>query len=151
MNSAEKKSTDPRKVELKFQLRPGSRAILEASPPFADATARRHHQMTTYFDTPDSVLSKAGFRLSVRQSGGSHIQTVKSRANHWGIATSRSEWDWPIGGDGPDITRLSQISNLAKFAQSIEGRLVPVFFTDIRRTTRLIYLKHNTIVEAALD
>ena len=84
MTSADKKSSDPREVELKFQLRPGSRSILEASATFADATAKHHHQVTTYFDTPDSVLNGAGFLLRVRQSGGSHIQTVKSRANYGG-------------------------------------------------------------------
>ena len=52
MTSADKKSSDPREVELKFQLRPGSRTILEASATFADAAAKHHHQMTTYFDTP---------------------------------------------------------------------------------------------------
>ena len=151
MTSADKKSSDPREVELKFQLRPGGRAVLEASATFADATAKHQHQVTTYFDTPDSVLNGAGFLLRVRQSGGSHIQTVKSRANYGGVATSRSEWEWPIGGDSPDIAHLLQARDLAKFAQTIEGRLVPVFVTDIHRTTRLLYLKDDTIVEAAFD
>jgi len=109
MTSAEMKIPDPREVELKLQLRPGSRAILEACDAFADPKATHRHQVTTYFDTPDSVLSRAGFALRVRQSGDSHIQTVKSRANRRGLATSRSEWEWPIGGNRPDPTLLLQI------------------------------------------
>lgn len=57
----------------------------------------------------------------------------------------------PIGGDCPDLSHLLQTSDLAKVAQSTEGRLVPVFVTDIRRTTRLLRLEDNTIVEAAFD
>ena len=105
MTSADKTSSDPREVELKLQLRPGSRAILEASTTFPDAAAKHHHQVTTYFDTPDSVLSRAGFVLRIRQSGGSHIQTVKSRPNCRGVAMSRGEWEWPVGG----IARISPI------------------------------------------
>jgi triphosphatase len=151
MTSADKTSSDPREVELKLQLRPGSRAIVEASTAFANAAAEHRHQVTTYFDTPDNVLSGAGFMLRIRQSGGAHIQTVKSRANRRGVATSRGEWEWPIGGDCPDLTHLLEISDLAKIAQMIEGKLGPVFATDIHRTTRLLYLQDNTIVEAALD
>jgi hypothetical protein len=80
-----KMASDPREVELKLQLQPGSRAILEGSKAFANATAKHHHEVTTYFDTPDSALSRAGFVLRVRRSGGLHIQTVKSRANRRGL------------------------------------------------------------------
>ena len=90
--------------------------------------------MTTYFDTPDSVLSRAGFVLRIRQSDGLHIQTVKSRANCRGVAMSRGEWERPIGGDCPDLFHLLRTSDLAKVAQATEGRLVPAFVTDIRRT-----------------
>ena len=151
MTNADKTSSDPREVELKLQLRPGSRIIVEATAAFADAAAKHHHQMTTYFDTPDGVMSKAGFVLRVRQSGGSHSQTVKSCANRRGIATNRGEWEWPIGGNCPDLSQLLQASELVTIAQAIKGRLVPLFVTDIHRTTRLLRLEGNTIVEAAFD
>jgi triphosphatase len=151
MTSADKESFDPREVELKLQLRPGSQAILEASTAFPDAAAKHCRQVTTYFDTPDSVLSSAGFVLRIRQSDGLHIQTVKSRANCRGVAMSRGEWEWPIDGDCPDLSHLLRTSDLAKVAQATEGRLVPAFVTDIRRTTRLLHLENDTIVEAAFD
>ena len=44
-----------------------------------------------------------------------------------------------------------QVTDLAKIARTIEGKIVPVFVTDIRRTTRLLNLRDNTIVEAAFD
>jgi inorganic triphosphatase YgiF len=146
-----KTSSDLREVELKLQLRPGGRATLEGSAAFANTTAKHHHHVTTYFDTPDSALNRAGFELRVRKSGGSHIQTVKSRANRRGVAMSRREWEWPIGGDCPELAPLLLTRDLVKFVKTIEGRLFPVFVTDISRTSRLLRLEGNTVVEAAFD
>jgi triphosphatase len=151
MTRADNRSLDPREIELKFQLSPGSRAVLEASSVFAAAEARQLHQLTTYFDTPDGVLEKAGLTLRVRQSGNTRIQTVKSRSNGRGAALNRSEWEWQIGQDRPDVERLAKTRKLAKVAKQIKGRLEPVFITDIRRTIRLLHLDRKSIVEAAID
>ena len=151
MTRAERKSPNPREVELKLQLLAGSRDILEACAIFADAMATHHHQVTTYFDTPDGVLGRAGFALRVRQADGSHTQAVKSGANRRGIAMDRREWEWPVGRNTPELTHLARTKELAGFVQAIEGKLIPVFLTDIHRTTRLLHLESNTIVEAAID
>ena len=142
---------DPREVELKFRIPPGSRAALEASPALAAAAPRRHHQVTTYFDTPDHLLDRTGLTLRVRRSGGTYTQTVKSRANCGGVATRRSEWEWRIGQDEPDVGQLAETRALAMAATAIKDRLEPVFVTDIRRTTRLLHLDDNTVAEAAID
>ncbi len=76
---------------------------------------------------------------------------MKSRANERGVATSRSEWEWRIGQDAPDVGRLAETPALAMAATAIKDRLEPVFVTDIRRTTRLLHLDDNTVVEAAID
>ena len=151
MKRADNKALGPREFELKLQLPPGSRAVLEASNVFAAAEARQLHQVTTYFDTPDSMLNKAGLTLRVRRSGDMHIQTVKSRANGRGVAMSRKEWVWRIGQDEPDVERLAEARELAKVAKQIKGRLEPVFITDIRRTVRLLHLDGNSVVEAVID
>jgi triphosphatase len=145
------KSVDPREVELKFHLPPGGRAALEASPALVAATAKQHHLVTTYFDTPDGLLDRAGLTLRIRRSGNTHIQTVKSRSNGRGVATSRREWEWPARKDVPDVGRLAETRALATAARAIKGRLEPVFVTDIRRTTRLLHLDGNTVVEVAID
>ena len=147
-----RKSVDPREVELKFCLPPGSRTALEASTVLAAAKPRQHHQVTTYFDTPDNLLDRTGLTLRVRRSGNTHIQTVKSRARSGrGVATSRSEWEWRIGQDEPDVGRLAKTRALAMAAAVIKDRLEPVFVTDIRRATRLLHLDDNTLVEASID
>jgi triphosphatase len=145
------KSVDPREVELKFYLPPGSRAALEASPALAAAEPKQQHHVTTYFDTPDNLLDRTGLTLRVRRSGDTHTQTVKSRANGRGVATSRREWEWRIGQDEPDVGRLAETRALAMAATAIKDRLEPVFVTDIRRTTRLLHLDDHTVVEAAID
>lgn len=151
MTPRERNSPHPKEVELKFQLRPGSRTILDANGIFANTAAVRSRQVTTYFDTPDGALGKAGYSLRVRKSGGPYLQTVKSRPNRRGVATSRNEWEWSIGGGCPDLTHLLQTADLAVFVPTIRGMLAPVFSTDVTRTTYLLHLKDNTIVEAAFD
>jgi triphosphatase len=141
----------PREVELKFRLPPGSRALLEAQRRFTSVKAKKLHLITTYFDTPDGLLYLSGLTLRVRRSGNTRIQTVKTRANGRGLATSRGEWEWRINQDLPDLGKLRKTRGLAKLALAIKDRLEPVFVTDIRRTVRLLQLGRNTVVEAAID
>ena len=107
--------------------------------------------MTTYFDTPDHLLDRAGLTLRVRRSGNTHTQTVKARAADRGLATDRTEWEWRIGQNKPDISLLAKTRVLAKAATAVKDRLEPVFVTDVQRTTRLLRLDDGTVVEAAID
>jgi inorganic triphosphatase YgiF len=145
------KSGDPREIELKFQLPPGSRVVLEASPVLAAAEAKQHHLVTTYFDTPDHLLDRTGLTLRVRHSGETRIQTVKSQPNERGVAANRKEWEWPISQDQPDVVRLEKIRALTMVATAIKDKLQPIFVTDILRTTWLLRLPSKTVVEAAID
>jgi len=145
------RTVDPREVELKFHLPPGSRAALEVSPVFAASKPEQHHLESTYFDTPDSVLDRIGLTLRVRRCGGTRTQTVKSQANGRGVASNRGEWEWPIDQDAPDVGRLAQTPALAAAAAAVQGKLEPIFVTDVRRTTRLLHLDEDTVVEVAFD
>ncbi len=151
MKSMDRSASGQREVELKLQLPPGSRAILEASTLFANTSAEPNHQVTTYFDTPDGILSRAGFTLRIRHCGDLHTQTVKSQADRRGVAMSRGEWERQVNGNTPELSQLLQTGDLAGMAREIKGRLVPRFVTDIHRTTRLLSLQGSTIVEAAFD
>jgi triphosphatase len=140
----------PREIELKLRLPRGSRALVEASRWFAGTPGREIHQVTTYFDTSDRALDRAGLTLRVRRIGTTRIQTVKSRPNDQGIATNRNEWEWRIA-QAPDISRLAKTPSLAAVARSLNGKLERLFVTDIRRTVRLLHLDEDTVVEAAID
>jgi triphosphatase len=146
-----RKSAGPREIELKLRLPAGGRAILEAEPSFAAAKSQELHLITTYFDTADCLLDGLGLSLRVRQLGDSRIQTVKSHARAESIASTRGEWEWPVRQDTPDVSLLMQIMELANVARLIKGRLLPVFITDIRRTTRLLVVGGSTVVEASID
>jgi inorganic triphosphatase YgiF len=146
-----KESALPREVELKLRLPPDSRAVLEASGLFTAAPTQEFHQVTTYFDTLDSALDRAGLTLRVRRIGAERIQTVKSRADGRGVANSRNEWEWRIGQDTPDLTRLAKTSALAAASKTVNGKLTRLFVTDIHRTVRLLHLDNDTVVEAAID
>jgi triphosphatase len=145
------KSINPREIELKLQLPPGSRTAIEASPALAAAKPRKHHLVTTYFDTPDNLLDRTGLTLRVRRSGDTRIQTVKSQANERGVAANRGEWEWRISQDEPEVRWLEKTGALTIIARAIKDRLQPVFVTDIWRTTRLLHLDDNTVVEVAID
>ena len=151
MKHADPNADVPREVELKLHLPPGSRAILEASSYFVGAESTQQHLVTTYFDTAEGLLDGAGLTLRVRRSGDALTQTVKSRAAGRSVASDRSEWEWPIRQDHPDSGCLAGVKELAGIAKAIDGRLQPLFVSDIRRSTRLLHLEGGTIVEAAFD
>ena len=141
----------PREIELKLHFPPGSRNLLEASAILAASESRLCQQITTYYDTPDCALSRAGLSLRVRQSGETRIQTVKSLVYGQSLAAIRKEFAWPIDQDWPEVDRLAEFTELATIAQLIRNRLEPVFVTDVHRTTRLLHLADDTDVEVAID
>ena len=151
MKRADPTGHDPREVELKLHLPPGSRAILEQSSCFVGVGSTQSHLVTTYFDTAEGLLDRAGLTLRVRRSGDALVQTVKSQANARCVASDRSEWEWPIAQDHPDAGCLARVKELAEIAEAVDGRLQPLFVTDIQRSTRLLNLAGGTIVEAAFD
>jgi triphosphatase len=134
-----------------MRLPPGSRALLESSSVFAGTPAQQFHQVTTYFDTSDRVLHRAGLTLRVRKIGATRIQTVKSRPSDQGVATNRNEWEWRISQDAPDISLLAKNPALAAAALTASGKLQRLFVTDIHRTVRLLRLDGKTIIEASID
>ena len=138
-------------IELKLQLRRGSRKLIEAAQPFAAVAPAHLDQRTTYFDTPDGSLFRAGLSLRVRRSGIGRIQTVKALACRPGVSSNRLEWEWPVHEDGPDLDQLARASALRRVVPKIRGRLQPLFVTQIRRTVRLLHLTGGTIVEASID
>ena len=140
-----------REIELKFQLPPPSSVLLEASALLVGVAVTRLDQHTTYFDTRDEMLRAAGYTLRVRTCAGSHIQTVKSQASQGDLAIDRAEWEWKIAGETADVERLREVPGLVEMAARLEGKLTPVFITEIRRTRRTFRLRGNTIAELVID
>ena len=143
MPAGQKTAVPPREVELKFQLRPDSEAILRADKIFGPA-AQRVHQITTYHDTLANLLHAAGLTLRIRDENGQFVQWVKSRDAGVGLAR-------PVVCGTPDIGKLAGVPGLASLAEKLTDRLEPVIVTDVWRTSRLHILPGGAEVEASLD
>jgi len=141
-------------TELKLIVRPEHRARLLEHPALRAAQVtlpEQRHELTTYFDTADLALEQAGLSLRVRQNGDQRIQTVKAKGSGDGLALRRGEWEWPIEQDVPDLHLLTQTPVDPAVLNGLEGRLEPVFVTNIQRTKCDLRLDKHTTVEAVLD
>ena len=76
---------------------------------------------------------------------------MKSRPDGHGVAASRGEWEWRISQDKPELAWLAKTTPLAAVALAIKCPLQPAFTTDVRRTTRVLHLGGDTMVEVAFD
>src|SRR5579883_730168 len=117
-----------REVELKLvaetaQLDELARAIMARGPAQAAVPQRL---VSTYFDTPDRGLRRAGLVLRVRERSGQFVQTVKS--------------------DGVDAGESG-----ARIPPQLAAELRPLFVTEIERLAVEIAPVAGTCIEAAID
>src|SRR5665213_919006 len=85
---------DEREVELKFAVNAALAERIFVQLNSARTAPRRLE--STYFDTADQALRKAGFTARVRKDGSRWTQTVKSRMAVDGVG--RGEWEAPAKG-----------------------------------------------------
>lgn len=137
-----------RELELKFLA---SAAGLEAAlriPAFGPLkVAPALSQTSTYYDTPDQDLQKAGFILRLREVAGRFIQTVKQE----GVGLERGEWEDAIANHEPDFERVAGTPIGAILAdEALRARIAPVFTTRINRRKAEV-ASGRTVVEVAFD
>lgn len=67
-------------VELKLAFDPADTAQIASHPALQASFVAPEDQelVSTYFDTPDCALHKAGVYLRIREIGGRYVQTVIS-------------------------------------------------------------------------
>lgn len=121
-------------IELKLALSPAAADRLEASgllpgdPPAVQ-------QISTYFDTSDHAVAKAGFSLRIRRTGAQRVQTIKADGTNAAGLFIRSEWERPVENDVPVLdfgTSLPMV--LGKAADAV----APAFEVRIARRTWII-------------
>jgi inorganic triphosphatase YgiF len=139
--------------EIKFSLSAGTmKAIFKSRLIERSSTGKPQSKrlQSSYFDTRQHLLHKAGVALRVRRSGDVFEQTIKvPMAGPVGMLTFE-EWDVPLESGEPDLAKFDKVV-LAHFnPRRRKLKLQPVFTTDVNRTT--IQLKRGeTSFELALD
>ncbi len=135
-------------TELKFELDPAAADRLEQKLLLRSRSrtpARPQTLTSVYYDTADGELLKAGVSLRVREGGGKRVQTVKSG----GGLTSRGEWETELNAPGLNLKAVAR-TPLEPVLRALRGELVPVFFTTVERTKRIVR-QGAARVEAAID
>ncbi|CAG0974335.1 Inorganic triphosphatase [Burkholderiales bacterium] len=155
--------TDPRRTaravetELKLAISPAAAARLRTHPAIrahARGRPRTTRVVSTYHDTPDRRLARAGVALRVRREGRRWLMTVKGEALPGDAmpVTSRPELEWTIERPEIDTMRLATTPWRALFAKALrKGGLVPVFVTDFVRTSLPLAFPDGTAATLAID
>jgi len=127
---------EKKEVELKFELPVGCVAAFREVAALGDPARRPVRQKTTYFDTPQGQLRKAGYSLRLRRKGRACLQTVKHREAESGGFSSRAEWEEKVEGPDLDFSAL-RTTPLAELLtkRDAKKRLCVVSETIVQRTT----------------
>jgi len=93
-----------KEIELKLEFDPADAARLASHPALraGPAPQEEHQLISTYFDTPDGALRKAGVYLRVRENGGHIVQTIKTAKSETDLI-ERLEWEREITSRNPDL------------------------------------------------
>ncbi|OCC22471.1 hypothetical protein MB02_16560 [Croceicoccus estronivorus] len=139
---------DPVETEIKLAAAPSMLARLQDHPALAGKETKSE-LTTTYFDTADSQLHKAGMALRIRQSGSSREATLKL-ASPTSSHVKRREWTVPVDSDIPDVGAFPAPARALLAPVLGNLKLQPVATTRVSRTTR--HLKHGqSAIEVAFD
>ena len=132
-------TTEPgagREVELKLECRPLDLPALSGHPLLKRRKgAGTKTLVSTYFDTADRDLRRAGLTLRVRRDGKRFIQTVKAGEGAAGLF-DRPEWESDVAGEAPDPAAFAATPVRALLDEVRRNALLPVFRTVVSRTHR---------------
>jgi inorganic triphosphatase YgiF len=144
-------------VEAEFKVRidgAGYRSLSQLSELDGCRIARSpdKRQTTTYFDTPDLALRKAGMALRLRRSGRSGEQTVKIGGSFSLGLAARPEYTVAHVGRVPAIAKFVEPEVRAALSAVVDGRpLLPLFSMRMLRKTWVCELPDGGRVEMVLD
>ena len=98
-----------REIELKLEFDHADLARIHAHPLLAATASQQKTLHTTYYDTADLVLHKAGVSLRVRDTNGRFVQTIKRAIGNAGLF-DRSEWEHEVKDRDIDLPPLKRPS-----------------------------------------
>lgn len=129
-------------TELKLEFASGAVAAVLASG-LLSGTPHSVHFHSTYFDTPDHLLHKAGLSLRIRTGEGRRVQSIKVLGGRAAGLFVRGEWEHEIAGDRP---LADERTPLPAILGDRAGELVALFTVDC---VRRLWRGHG--IEIALD
>ncbi len=141
----------PREIELKLDLDPADAAKMRSHPVLRARAGAAEGELllSTYYDTPDFALRRAGVHLRVRDKGGRFIQTVKSAGSEAELL-ERLEWEQELPGPAPDLAAAEGTALALLLTPEVSSALRPLFETRIRRSIRIAE-RDDATVEVAID
>ena len=140
-------------TELKLRVPPEAVRRLSAHPLLkgrARPSVRKLYSV--YFDTPGFDLWQQGIALRLRRFGRRWLQTVKGGGTVRSGLHQRLEIEAEVSGPLPDCARIPDGALTEVFAShELRAQLKPVFSTQFNRSSRLIELGPEVLVEASID
>jgi len=123
-----------REIELKLLVEPAQldrlAELLVANVKAFSAPKSRKLE-SHYFDTADRRLRARGVSLRVRRTGGSFVQTVKTRSEDGGAHSVRGEWECPVEGLVPRLDAVTDPLALDRVGLVLAEELEHVFATEV--------------------
>lgn len=138
-------------IELKFSIAASDVARFKKLALLHDKKPRREKLVSTYWDTPDFAILRAGFGLRVRRIGKRRILSLKTAAEAQGGLHTRGEWERPLRPRSAIYTQIDNADFRARVPQSLAIQLGERFVTDVRRTTWDLPLNGGGSAEITLD
>jgi inorganic triphosphatase YgiF len=144
----------PRETEIKLALpaaaaaRVGTLPVLRGAKRPRPATLRL---LSTYFDTEDRRLARAGIALRVRRSGRRWIQAVKTDDASIGALHRRAEFESPVVDGSPALAAVPDAGLAERMLRIVgERALVPLFTVEVERRVWLV-ARGDAELEVVLD
>ncbi len=134
-------------IELKLVLDPAAVARFRRHPLLAGGKPERRKLHSIYFDSADFALTGRKIALRLRRVGYHWVQTLKAAAPAVGALSARPEWEAQVMGNTPDLAVLPKD---ARALLAGVPPLLPVFVTDVQRTTWQVQVGDSDM-EIALD
>lgn len=128
-------------TELKLAMEPHLLTKLSRLPalvPWKNGRSRTQILHSTYFDTPEGDLRRAGISLRLRQHGRDWVQTIKDDGERMSGLFQRREWEMVLAEPSLNLPHILA-TGLAVFRDDdLADRLHPVFTTQIQRRLYLL-------------
>ena len=146
----------PVETEVKLAIAPEAAARLARHPllrALRRGPSRRARVTSTYFDTEDLDLARAGVALRLRRDGRVWLQTVKGPAEKAsaGGMTARIEFEWPVEGARIDPLRFATTPFRRVLGKAEKRGLEAQFTTDVMRTTIPLAFADSTMALLCID